>query len=59
MSPAPYQPADPGRVNVNIDAERAYWCHEFNCAEQELLDAVRAVGELVADVRRYLLDHRY
>lgn len=52
-------PTDPGRVNVNDDAERAYWCREFSCTDQDLLDAVRAVGELVADVRRYLLDHRY
>lgn len=52
-------PTDPIRVNVNLDAERAYWCQEFNCTEPELLDAVRAVGDLVPDVRRWLLDHRY
>lgn len=52
-------PADPARVNVNDEEARRYWCQEFTCTETELLDAVRAVGELVADVRRYLLDRRY
>lgn len=47
-------PADRSRVNVNEEWERRYWCKEFNCTEQQLRDAVKKVGVMVADVRRHL-----
>lgn len=47
-------PRDGDRVNVNEDWEVRYWCNEFGCTEQELRDAVRRAGVMVADVRRAL-----
>ena len=50
-------PADRSRVNVNEDYEVRYWCKEFGCTETQLRAAVRAVGVMVTDVRRYLASH--
>lgn len=47
-------PQDRARVNVNEEWERRWWCKEFGCTEQQLRDAVRAVGVMVVDVRRHL-----
>jgi hypothetical protein len=47
-------PADRSKVNVNESWEVTYWCGVFGCTEAQLRAAVRAVGVLVVDVRRYL-----
>ena len=47
-------PADRARVNVNEAHEVRYWTKEFGCTEAELRAAVKAVGVMVVDVRRYL-----
>jgi hypothetical protein len=46
-------PADRSRVNVNETWEVRYWCKAFGCTEQQLRDAVKAVGVMADDVRRY------
>jgi hypothetical protein len=47
-------PQDRSRVNVNEEWERRWWCKEFGCTEQQLRDAVRAVGVSADKVRQYL-----
>jgi hypothetical protein len=47
-------PADRNRVNVNEAWELTYWCSVLGCTPDRLRAAVRAVGVMVADVRRYL-----
>lgn len=47
-------PQDAARINVNQTYEVRYWCGVLNCTEQQLRDAVKVVGPMVADVRRYL-----
>ena len=46
-----FHPLDPGRVNLLDPDEVAYWCHEFNCDEAELTEAVTEVGTHTAAVR--------
>lgn len=47
-------PADRSRVNVNEEWERRYWCREFGCTEDQLRNAVLAVGVPVEKVAAYL-----
>ena len=47
-------PADRSRVNVNETWELTYWCGVLGCTPDRLRAAVRAVGVMVVDVRRYL-----
>lgn len=47
-------PQDRSRVNVNEPWEVKHWCTEFKCTETQLRTAVKAVGVMVADVRRQL-----
>lgn len=47
-------PADRARINVNESWELAYWCKELSVTAEKLREAVRAVGVMVVDVRRYL-----
>ncbi|QDE93906.1 DUF3606 domain-containing protein [Myxococcus xanthus] len=47
-------PADRSRINVNEPWEVKWWCNEFKCTETGLRAAVKAVGVMVVDVRRYL-----
>lgn len=35
-----------------------YWCQAFRCSEAQLRSAVRQVGSVVGDVRRYLSSAR-
>ena len=42
------------RINVNQDHEVRYWTKELGVSEQELRQAVAAVGVMVADVKKYL-----
>ncbi|NOK19372.1 DUF3606 domain-containing protein [Corallococcus carmarthensis] len=46
------------RINVNEDWEVREWSAHFGCTEAELRAAVREVGVMVADVRRYFLARR-
>jgi hypothetical protein len=50
-------PSDIGYINLPSEAERCYWAKEFGCSEEQLKDAVAAVGPLVVDVRWHLGSH--
>ena len=52
--PSSFKPLDPGRVNAVDPFELQYWCKELHCTEDELVKAVGAVGEHVAEVREFL-----
>lgn len=47
-------PQDDARVNVNQDWEVAYWTKKFGVSEAKLREAVKAVGVMVVDVKKYL-----
>lgn len=47
-------PADRSRINVHEDYELRYWSQHFGVAPERLVAAVRAVGPMVADVKRHL-----
>lgn len=47
-------PADRSRINVHESYEVTYWCAHFGVTAAQLHAAVRAVGPMAADVRRYL-----
>lgn len=42
------------RINVNQDHEVAYWTKTLGVTEAKLREAVKEVGVLVKDVKRYL-----
>jgi hypothetical protein len=42
------------RINLNERAEILHWSQRLGCSEQQLRDAVRAVGPNAADVRRHV-----
>lgn len=46
--------ADRLRINVNEHHEVLYWTEALECTEQELRDAVAAVGVMAKDVRAHL-----
>jgi uncharacterized protein DUF3606 len=46
-------PADPSRVNVDDPSEVKYRLKEYGCTEQQLRQAVAAVGASAAKVRQY------
>ena len=50
----PRGPVDYGYVNVRSESERRYWSRELGCSEQQLIDAVAAVGPLVVEVKRHI-----
>ena len=47
-------PQDRARINVNEVHELDYWCEALGCTEQQLRDAVSAVGVGAEAVREYL-----
>ena len=47
-------PADRSRVNVNEPSEVKYRRKEFGCTEQQLRQAVAAVGVSAAKISQYL-----
>jgi len=47
------EPADHSRVNTNDPAEVKYWRRQYGCTEQQLRQAVSAVGESPAKIRQY------
>lgn len=56
MSDNPLEPGpqDYDRINVNVEADVAYWSREFGVTTAQLAEAIEAVGPGVLDVRRYL-----
>lgn len=48
------RPEDSQRINLNQPYEVQYWCDKFDCTEDDLQDAVDAVGNSAADVQTYL-----
>jgi hypothetical protein len=42
------------RINVHEEHEVRYWTKELNVTREELERAVKAVGVMAADVRKYL-----
>jgi hypothetical protein len=46
--------ADDSRINVNEAYEVKYWSDKFGCSEEQLRQAVQAVGPMVNDVEKYL-----
>jgi hypothetical protein len=47
-------PQDRARINVNERHEVDYWSEALGCTEQQLRDAVAAVGVSAQAVREYL-----
>lgn len=47
-------PQDRNRVNVHETWELRYWTTHFGVTPEKLKEAVKAVGVMVSDVRRYL-----
>ena len=47
-------PKDDSRININEPYEVTYWTAKFGVTEAKLKEAVRAVGVMVKDVRKYL-----
>jgi len=47
-------PQDRARVNTSEPWELNHWTKEFGVTEQQLKDAVKAVGPMVTDVRKKL-----
>ena len=46
--------SDRARINVNARYEMAYWSRTFGVTEEQLREAVRAMGVMASDVRSYL-----
>jgi len=47
-------PQDRNRISTSEDWELKYWTKEFGITEDQLKTAVKAVGPMVADVRKHL-----
>lgn len=48
------RPQDSLRINIHEPYEVSYWCNTLGCTEKELIDAVKAVGDLAEKVKEYL-----
>jgi hypothetical protein len=46
------------RINVNERYEFDYWKDKLDVSGQQLAGAVKAVGPMVADVKKYLKDKK-
>lgn len=53
-SHAPFEPLDPGRIDVQSTEELHYWNTEFGCTTEQLLHAVERAGNHVCAVREHL-----
>jgi hypothetical protein len=49
---------EPHRIDVNDEVQLQYWIAQLGCSEQELLDAIRAVGVRAAEVRSHFQRQR-
>lgn len=47
-------PADWNHVALTDRAEVGYWTRRFDCTEEQLRAAIEAVGNVAADVERWL-----
>ncbi len=47
-------PEDPTKINVNQPWELDYWANKLGVTTQRLIAAVKAVGPMVAAIKRYL-----
>lgn len=47
-------PQDGTRISLNEDYDVAYWTKRFGVTEEQLAQAVKAVGHSVAEVEKYL-----
>ena len=45
---------DDSRINIHQDYEVRYWSQQFGVTADRLKEAVRAVGPMVPDVKRFL-----
>lgn len=45
---------DESKINIEEPWEANLWCKELNCTKDELLAALKEVGNLEKDVRKYL-----
>lgn len=48
------RPQDTSKINVNEQNEVRWWCCQLNCNGMRLKNAVKAVGQSVEAVRKYL-----
>lgn len=46
--------ADRDRIAIHEDYEVAYWTKHFGVSKEKLVEAVKAVGVMAKDVRKYL-----
>ena len=51
-------PQDSSRVNMNEDYEVRYWTNKFNCTEEQLGIAVKAVGSSAEKVEQFLKSNK-
>lgn len=49
---------EPDRIDINDPAACAQWASKLDASEQQLKDAVRAVGEKATDVEMHLKGSR-
>lgn len=45
---------EPKRINISVDYEIQYWTKKFEISREELIGAIRKVGNRVEAVVRYL-----
>ncbi|KKQ05060.1 MAG: hypothetical protein US15_C0036G0007 [Candidatus Moranbacteria bacterium GW2011_GWF1_36_4] len=48
------RPQDSSKISTSEDWEVDYWTKTLGCTKQELINAVKAVGNLVVDVKKHL-----
>ena len=48
------RPQDAQRVNLQEPYELRAWCRKFGCSEEQLKQAVNAVGVMATDVEAWL-----
>ena len=53
-SPLEPNPQNYDRINVNVEAELAYWTREFNVPRAKLAEAIQKVGPRIVDLQQEL-----
>ena len=53
-NPLEPQPQDGDRINVNVEAELAYWTRAFGVPRERLAQAIQEVGPRIADLQKAL-----
>ena len=48
------RPQHSSKISTSEDWEVDYWTKTLGCTKQELINAVKAVGNLVVDVKKHL-----